>query len=337
MDQIWNAILDFTSEVRHPRLGRAHRAHPDRHPRPRRPVLRLAAVPADRARAAAARQGPGPAGAAARRPHADAVVRPDLRGDRDVPRPVRARLRPGDPGPRPRGPVLTLLYWGAEAMRDYDHTAERDDPPGGRSTRRPPPGVHMPGPSFRPILAAIAVAVILYGLVLRRLAPRGGDRDARRQPRRLAPRRAGASTSWPSAADATGHLDALPAPRVPTGTFAFFGALFVLALILNSGMIPSGCRQRLDRWGGTVAGRIARGERRGTRRPVRRAARQPPGDRLSRDRPGHPVQTRPRSNATADKPFTIALRRTRTPGSPTTSRSPTAAGTIVFRARPSPA
>jgi plastocyanin len=41
-------------------------------------------------------------------------------------------------------------------------------------------------------------------------------------------------------ADRTSHLDSLPSPRAPTGTFALFGALFVLALILNSGIIPSG-------------------------------------------------------------------------------------------------
>jgi plastocyanin len=41
-------------------------------------------------------------------------------------------------------------------------------------------------------------------------------------------------------ADDTGHLEAMPAPRVPKGTFALFGALFVFAVILNSGLIPSG-------------------------------------------------------------------------------------------------
>ena len=103
----------------------------------------------------------------------------------------------------------------------------------------PPPGVHMPGPSFRPILAAIAVAVILYGLVLGGwlvgagivmlvVSLIGWFRDAR------------AEYVMAERADESGHLEALPAPRAPTGTFAFFGALFVLALILNSGLIPSG-------------------------------------------------------------------------------------------------
>src|SRR5215218_743813 len=52
--------------------------------------------------------------------------------------------------------VLTLLYWMAEGLRVYDHDA-------GSSTvtmvpvvvQEPPPGVHMPGPSFRPLMGAI--------------------------------------------------------------------------------------------------------------------------------------------------------------------------------------
>ena len=133
--------------------------------------------------------------------------------------------------------VLTLLYWGAEAIRDYDHVAKATSLPAVVHT--PPPGVHMPGPSFRPILAAIAVAVILYGLVLGGwlvgagivmlvVSLIGWFRDAR------------AEYVMAERADESGHLEALPAPRAPTGTFAFFGALFVLALILNSGLIPSG-------------------------------------------------------------------------------------------------
>ena len=48
--------------------------------------------------------------------------------------------------------VLTLLYWLAEGLRIYDHDV-------GTNTvtivpvvvGEPPPGVHMPGPSFRPL------------------------------------------------------------------------------------------------------------------------------------------------------------------------------------------
>ena len=97
----------------------------------------------------------------------------------------------------------------------------------------------MPGPSFRPILAAIAVAVLFYGLVFGAwilamglvmlvVSLVGWLRDAR------------AEYALAERADRSGHLDGLPAPRVPTGTFALFGALFVLGIILNSGIIPSG-------------------------------------------------------------------------------------------------
>src|SRR5712691_1770537 len=62
--------------------------------------------------------------------------------------------------------VLTLLYWLAEGLRIYDH----DIAP----TRTvlpavvhegPPPGVHMPGPSWRPIVGALGTALLLLGLV----------------------------------------------------------------------------------------------------------------------------------------------------------------------------
>jgi plastocyanin len=134
--------------------------------------------------------------------------------------------------------ILTLLYWGAESMRDYDHAAGATTLPA-VIPHEPPPGVHMPGPSFRPIVAAIAVAVMFYGLVfggwllamgliMLVVSLVGWLRDAR------------AEYALAERADASGHLDSLPAPRVPTGTFALFGALFVLGIILNSGIIPSG-------------------------------------------------------------------------------------------------
>ena len=59
--------------------------------------------------------------------------------------------------------ILTLLYWGSEAMRDYDHTAPPSKMPavvpGPPATRRP----HARA-SFRPLIVAIALAVIFYGL-----------------------------------------------------------------------------------------------------------------------------------------------------------------------------
>src|SRR4051794_8214477 len=67
--------------------------------------------------------------------------------------------------------TLTLLYWGREAMADYDHIPEVAAE-GGTITMLPavihdgpPPGVHMPGPSFRPILGAIGATMLLFGFV----------------------------------------------------------------------------------------------------------------------------------------------------------------------------
>ncbi|MEO8228888.1 MAG: cupredoxin domain-containing protein [Chloroflexota bacterium] len=135
--------------------------------------------------------------------------------------------------------VLSLLYWGAEAMRDYDRVAAADRSLPAVIHPGPPPGVHMPGPSFRPVIAAIAMAVLLFGLVfggwllavgllMLVISLVGWLRDAR------------AEYVLAERADDAGHLEAMPAPRVPKGTFALFGALFVLAVILNSGLIPSG-------------------------------------------------------------------------------------------------
>lgn len=135
--------------------------------------------------------------------------------------------------------VLSLLFWGAEAMRDYDRTTAANTSLPAVIHPGPPPGVHMPGPSFRPVVAAIALTVLMFGLVfggwllavgliMLIISLVGWLRDARSE-YVLAER-----------ADASGHLDAMPAPKTPIGTLALFGALFVLAIILNSGLIPSG-------------------------------------------------------------------------------------------------
>ncbi len=135
--------------------------------------------------------------------------------------------------------VLTLLYWGREAMRDYDRATGAENRLPAVVHSGPPPGVHMPGPSFRPFVAALAAAALLFGLVfggwllavgfiMLVVSLVGWLRDAR------------AEYNLTEAADRTGHLESMPTPRVPKGTFALFGALFVLAIILNSGLIPSG-------------------------------------------------------------------------------------------------
>ena len=61
--------------------------------------------------------------------------------------------------------VLALLFWGREALREYDHVAEEHPQLPAVVHDGPPPGVHMPGPSFRPILASIGVFLLFLGLV----------------------------------------------------------------------------------------------------------------------------------------------------------------------------
>ncbi len=62
--------------------------------------------------------------------------------------------------------ALTLLYWLAEAMRVYDHEISASAPPLPVVVHDgPPEGVHMPGPSYRPLLGAIGATMLMLGLV----------------------------------------------------------------------------------------------------------------------------------------------------------------------------
>jgi plastocyanin len=61
--------------------------------------------------------------------------------------------------------VVTLLMWGREAIRDYEHVEPARALPAVIHPG-PPPGVHMPGPSIRPLLGALGTAALLGGLVV---------------------------------------------------------------------------------------------------------------------------------------------------------------------------
>lgn len=133
--------------------------------------------------------------------------------------------------------VLTLLYWGREELRAYDRLAgeQRQLPavvhPG------PPPGVHVPGPSFRPILASLGVAVLFAGLifggwvlvvgvVFTIVALLGWLSDARKEYRHVVE------------ADRTGHLQNEPPPAWPKGVLSLMGIFLVVAVVLNLGWFP---------------------------------------------------------------------------------------------------
>jgi len=133
--------------------------------------------------------------------------------------------------------ILSLVYWLREGMRDYDHVEHPETGLVPVPSSEPPPGVHVPGPSFRPILASIALAVLFYGLVFGGWLILAGAAmlaiallqwlvDARREYRGV------------EVADVTGHLPPDPRPGYPRGTLATFAILVVGALVLQTGILP---------------------------------------------------------------------------------------------------
>ncbi len=133
--------------------------------------------------------------------------------------------------------VLTLLWWGREAIRDFDHVA------GGAETLPavvhpgPPPGVHMPGPSFRPLLASLGAATLMFGLVYGGWLLGAGVLvlvvtlvgwlvDAK------------AEYAKTEEADRTGHLENIPAPSWPKRLLQGIAVVVVVAGLVQFGVIP---------------------------------------------------------------------------------------------------
>ncbi len=134
--------------------------------------------------------------------------------------------------------AITLLYWMAEALRNYDHDVGETAPVlPAVDHDGPPPGVHMPGPSFRPFLAAIGATLVMLGLVFGEwlllaglialvVALFGWLVDARKEYVKTVE------------ADTTGHLENIPAPRTPTLLIAGLLWLVVGAAVIQLGWIP---------------------------------------------------------------------------------------------------
>jgi plastocyanin len=129
-----------------------------------------------------------------------------------------------------------LLYWGREASREYDALEVPTALPA-IVHAGPPAGVHIPGPSFRPFLLALAAAVMVVGGVLNVSIFMGGVAmlvvallgwlsDARAEYRETV------------RADASGHLENIPAPRFPTGTLVLFGAILTFSVLIAEGIVP---------------------------------------------------------------------------------------------------
>jgi hypothetical protein len=218
--------------------------------------------------------------------------------------------------------VLTLLYWLAEGLRLYD----RDVEPTISNLPAvvhdgPPPGVHMPGPSWRPFLGALGVFLLFLGLVfggwllaagvLALVATLAGWLvDARRE------------YALTVEADATGHLENVPAPRTPRRLLTVLAVLVVGAAVLQSGVFSAG-----DANGGT-GGTGAAGP---SGSPA--AAGPPPAS-------GPPADVHVEAHGIAfvektligpaDKPFTLAFDN-EDPGTPHNVEFTDATGAVVFK------
>jgi plastocyanin len=132
--------------------------------------------------------------------------------------------------------VLTLLYWLAEGLRLYDRDVGPTSPDLPEVVHDgPPPGVHMPGPSWRPFLGAFGVFALFLGLVfggwllavgvialISTLV--GWLTDAVLDYRRTID------------AETTGHIDNGPPPATPRRMLTILTVLIVGAAVLQSGV-----------------------------------------------------------------------------------------------------
>lgn len=155
------------------------------------------------------------------------------------------------------GLVVGLLYWLREALRIYEHDTGATTPalpavvhPG------PPPGVHMPGPSYRPILGAIGTAMLMLGLVFGEWVLAVGVIalvatllgwlvDARKEYEKT------------EEADTTGHLENIPDPRTPSLLLVGLGILLVAAVVIQGGWVPP--REASGGEGATSSGETSSG------------------------------------------------------------------------------
>ena len=129
--------------------------------------------------------------------------------------------------------ALTLLMWGAEAIRIYDQEIASTTPPLPAVVHPgPPPGVHMPGPSYRPFLGAVGAFLLLLGLVFGGLllivgvvalvvTLVGWLVDARKEYVKTVE------------ADRTGHLENIPAPETPSVMLWGLAIMVVVAVVLQ--------------------------------------------------------------------------------------------------------
>jgi plastocyanin len=132
--------------------------------------------------------------------------------------------------------IVTMLAWFREAVRDYDHLEPASRLPA-VVHQGPPPGVHMPGPSIRPLLAALGSGALLGGLVIGgwvlilavvflTWTLLGWLTDAKAEYHKV------------EESDDTGHLENIPARRFPARPLQVFAVLFVLLGMWQLGVFP---------------------------------------------------------------------------------------------------
>lgn len=133
---------------------------------------------------------------------------------------------------------ITLLYWLVEALRVYDHDVGGTAPALPAVVHDgPPPGVHMPGPSFRPFLGAVGATMLMLGLVFGEwlllvgvialvVTLVGWLVDAVKEYRKT------------EEADTTGHLENIPAPQTPGLLLVGLAVLLVGAVVIQVGWVP---------------------------------------------------------------------------------------------------
>jgi len=130
--------------------------------------------------------------------------------------------------------TLTLLYWLAEALRIFDHDLGVDTTTTLPAVVHdgPPPGVHMPGPSWRPFLGAFGMFALFLGLVFGGWLLTAGIialiatlvgwlGDAVKEYREVV------------RADSTGHLENPPSGKTPSLLFGSLVALIAIAVVLQ--------------------------------------------------------------------------------------------------------
>jgi len=136
--------------------------------------------------------------------------------------------------------VLTLLYWLREGLRLYDRDIGPTSPDLQAAEHDgPPPGVHMPGPSWRPFVGAVGLFALFLGLVfggwllavgvialISTLV--GWLTDAVLDYRRVVE------------AESTGHIENGPAPATPRRLLSVLIVLIVGAAVLQSGVFATG-------------------------------------------------------------------------------------------------